>query len=140
MAITEVKITKEEILAKCSAELIASRDCQAIAEAVSVDRVRNNKREIGYGTILETIGFDAGNALADEINSNPLFRYVKPLVEQGRLIAGSPLVAGALQVMVGSAKITQAQANALKNLGIEPDTCTPQDVADVLYNPDGSMK
>lgn len=133
-------ITKEEIEAKCSAEMIASRDCQAIADAMNVGRVRNSKREIGYGTILETIGFEAGNALSDEINTNTLFRYVKPLVEQGRLIAGSPLVAGALQVMVGSGKITQAQANALKALGVEENPCTPQEVAEALYNTDGSMK
>lgn len=127
-------VTKQEIESKCSAELIASRDCQAIADIVNVGRVRNSKREIGYGTILETIGLTAGNALADEINSNPLFRYVKPLVEQGRLIAGSPLVAGALQVMVGSAKITQTEADALKALGLEDDPCTPQEVAEALYN------
>jgi hypothetical protein len=132
-------ITKEEVVAKVSAELIASRDCQAIAAAASVGRKRSTKREIGYGTILETVGFVAGNAVCDEINNNPMYRYVKPLVEQGRMLIGSPMVAAALQAMV-PAVIPQAVADKLKALGLEDDPVTAQDVAIALYNPDGSDK
>lgn len=132
-------ITKEEVLAKCSAEMIASRDCDAIAAAVSVGRVCASAREIGYGTILETIGFVSGNKLSDELSTNVAYRYVKPLVEQGRMLIGSPLVAYTLQTMVGTV-LTQEEADKLKALGVEPNPCTPQEVAAVLYNPDGSFK
>lgn len=130
---------RDEILAACSEELIASRDCDAIAAKVSTGRVRPNRREIGYGTILETVGFEAGNLLCDEIVNNPNYRYVKPLLDQGRMLVGSPLVGFALQSMVPSI-ITQAHADKLKALGFESNPCTPQEVAAAIFNPDGSIK
>ena len=46
----------DEITAKCSPALIASRDFDAIALAVSAGRTKANTREIGNGTILEVLG------------------------------------------------------------------------------------
>jgi hypothetical protein len=82
----------EEIKTKCPPELIAAREHGQIAALVSAGRTRPSTREIGNGTILEALGLTAGNALLDVINNAPDFRHVKPLVEQGRLIVGSPLV------------------------------------------------
>lgn len=119
---------KAEISARCSAALIASRDTQAIADTLNIGRKRpNNKREIGNGTILETIGLVAGNALLDVINNAPDFRHVKPLVEQGRLLIGSKLVQLTLQSLVGTV-LTQGQADALCALGFEPDPVSELDV------------
>lgn len=132
-------ITKDEIVAKCSADLIASRDCVQIASIVSSGRTAPNLREIGNGTILDTIGITAGNALLDEINNNTNYRYVKPLVDQGRLLIGSSLVQSTLKSMV-PAILTQAQCDSLSALGFDPAPVTPQEVADALYNPDGSSK
>lgn len=119
---------KSEISARCGAALIASGDTQAIADALNVGRKRPNKnREIGNGTILETIGLTAGNALLDVINNAPDFRHVKPLVEQGRLLIGSPLVQATVQSLVGTV-LTQGQADALCALGFEPDPVSELDV------------
>lgn len=122
-----------EIEAKCSAEMIASRDYDAIAAAVNVGRVKPSTREIGNGTILEVLGLQAGNALLDVINTVPDFRHVRPLVEQGRLAIASPLVQATVQSMVPSV-LTQAQADALCALGVDPDPVTAQQVAEAIRN------
>jgi hypothetical protein len=116
-----------EIMAKCP-ELVAGRDESAIAKVLSVGRKRPNGREIGNGTILETLGIAAGNALLDAINGAADYRHVKPLIEQGRLLIGSQLV----QVTVNSmapAILTQAQADALCALGFDDDIVSATDVA-----------
>ena len=117
-----------EIQSKCSAELIASREHGAIASIVSLGRTRPSNREIGNGTILEMLGLDAGNAFLDIINTAPDFRHVKPLVEQGRLVVGSPLVQATVQSMAGTV-LTKEQADALCALGKDPD---PVDIQDVI--------
>lgn len=121
----------DEINAKCSEELIASRDYDSIAAEVNVGRVKPSTREIGNGTILEVLGLQAGNALLDVINTVPDFRHVKPLVEQGRLTIASPLVQATVQSMVPSV-LTQSQADALCALGFEPDPVTATRVASVM--------
>lgn len=120
----------EEIQAKCP-ELVAGGNHLAIADAVNVGRVKVNSREIGNGTILETIGMTAGNALLDVINNAADFRYVKPLVEQGRLVVGAPLVQATLQSLV-PAVLTQPQADALCALGYSPDPVDVNAVAQAL--------
>ena len=119
------------------AELRASRDTQAIAAALSVGRTRPSTREIGNGTILEVLGLAAGNALLDAINNAPDFRHVKPLVEQGRLIVGSPLVAVSLAGMVSGKVITQADADKLLAIAVEPDPVSEFDVRRAVWSDAG---
>lgn len=121
------------------AHALAARDCDAIAALLSPERMRANGREIGYGVILETIGIEAGNRLIDFIQAQPTLRHVVPLLANGWLSIGSPLAQGSLQSFVPTA-ISQADADALCALGIEPDPYTAQQVAAALYNPDGSDK
>ena len=121
-----------EIQAKCSAELLASRDPDALAAAVNAGRTKPNAREIGNGTILETLGLAAGNAFLDVINTVPDFRHVKPLVEQGRLVVGSALVQATVQSMVGTGVLSQGEADALCALGWDADPVTAQQVSDAL--------
>ena len=122
----------EEIQAKCSQSMLASRDFEAIAVAVSAGRTKPNSKEIGNGTILEVLGLTTGNALLDVVNTVPDFRYVKPLVEQGRLTVGSGLVQATVQSLVPIGVLTQAQADALCALGFDPDPVTAQQVSDEL--------
>lgn len=122
---------KDEIASKCSAELIASGDYQAIADAVNVGRVRATHTEIGNGKILETLGLATGNALLDLINTEPDFRHVKPLVEQGRLDISSALVQATVNSLVPTL-LTQAEADALLALGYAPDIVSPALVASAL--------
>ena len=126
----------DEIRSKCSAELLASRDVAAITEAVNLGRTKPNTREIGNGTILETLGLDTGNALLDVINSVAAFRHVKPLVEQGRLMIGSPLVQATVQSLVPSV-LTQPQADSLCALGMGPNPVSLDEVIRVCYDGNG---
>lgn len=116
-----------EIQAKCPPELIAAKEHGQIAALVSVGRTKPSTREIGNGTILETIGLQYGNAMLDVINNTPDFRHVKPLLEQGRLIIGSPLVVAAVQGMV-PAVMPQAVADLLLALTVEPAPVSVQEV------------
>lgn len=113
-------ITRDDIHAAVAAEVIAARDTAAIAAALSVGRVKRVPTEIGNGTILETIGLTAGNALLDVINSAAEFRHVKPLLEQGRLRVDADLVRATLDALVPSV-LTADQAQALKALAEKPD-------------------
>jgi hypothetical protein len=124
----------------CAAAL-AARDIDELARILSIGRMRASAREIGNGTILEVLGIEAGNTLLDHIADAAELRHVRPLLDQGRLIIGSPLVQGALQAYVQlPGVITQADADKLCALGCEPDPLTPQDVAQAFYNPDGTEK
>ena len=113
-------------------------DSQAIADAMSAGRTRPNNVEIGNGLILATIGLASGNALLDALSATPDFRYVKPLLEQGRLVVSSPLVGVALAGMVAASVITQAEADALIALGREPDPVSEFDVRRAIWNDDGT--
>jgi hypothetical protein len=131
---------RDDILADPACNVArAARDCAEMARIRSVGRTQSNKREIGNGSILETIGITAGNKLLDEINTNTVYRYVKPLVDQGRLLIGSPLVVATLQSMV-PAFVAQADVDKLTALGKDPWPYTAQEVADALYFPDGSVR
>lgn len=123
---------RADILSRCSPDLLASRDTQAIAAQISAGRTRREPTEIGNGAILETIGLPAGNALLDLINSAPDFRHVKPLLEQGRLRVDSPLVRGTLASLVPGV-LTAEQSVALLALAERPDPVSEYDVRCVAW-------
>jgi hypothetical protein len=112
--------------------LAALPDYGQLAKEITVGRTRPGKREIGFGTILDTIGLAAGNTVLDIVMTTNDYRYVRALLEQGRLIASSPLVVGAIQGMVTAGAITQAQGDALIALGREPETVSSQQVIDAV--------
>lgn len=118
----------------CAAAL-AVRDCAALAEILSAGRTCGNDREIGYGTILETIGIAAGNLLIDHIEAAPDMRHVVPLLVQGRLRIGSALVQATLRSL-GADAVTAADAEALCALGQQPDPYTAQQVGLALFHPE----
>jgi len=122
----------EEIQAKCSPELIAAQEHGQIAAIVSVGRTRPSGKEVGIGTILETMGLGAGNAMLDAIYGDQMFRYVKPLLEQGRLIVSSPLVAATLQGLVQANVIQQADADKLLALATVPSPVSTDQVIQAL--------
>jgi hypothetical protein len=123
----------------CAAAL-AAKDCEALAVLLSAGRTCGNDREVGYGTILETVGIEAGNALIDFIQAQEGMRHVKPLLEQGRLRVGSVLVQASLQAFVGAGAVSQKGADALCALGLQPDPLTARQVAEALFHEDGSEK
>ena len=117
-----------EIQSKCPPELIAAKEHGQIAALVSAGRTRPSTKEIGNGTILETIGLQYGNAMLDVIYSDQQFRHVKPLLEQGRLIVGSPLVVATIQGMAANGVIPAAARDALLALTVEPAPVSVQEV------------
>lgn len=112
-------------------------DSQAIADAMSVGRVKFVPTEAGNGTILEALGVESGNALLDVLMGNPAFRYIKPLLEQGRLRLDSALVRGTLQSLVPDV-ISQAQADALIARAQGHDPVSEMDVRRAIWNDDGT--
>ena len=123
------------------AQALANRDIDELARIMSIGRTRPSAREIGNGTILEVLGVQAGNKLLDHIAAADELRHVRPLLEQGRLMIGAALVQGALQSYVRLPDvITQADADKLCALGLDPDPLGPLLVAEALYNPDGTQK
>lgn len=94
-------------------------------------RTKKVHMEVGNGTILEVLGIAAGNALLDVIYSDANFRHVKPLVEQGRLSLDSTLVQMTLDSLV-PAVLTQAQADKLKNLCVQP--CSRAEELGIVVN------
>lgn len=123
-----------EIQAKCPPELIAAKEHGQIAALVSAGRTRPSAREIGNGTILETIGLTHGNDMLDVIYNDPNFHHVKPLLEQGRLIVGSPLVVATIQGMAANGVIPAAARDALLALTVEP---APVSVHEVIKAMEG---
>ena len=127
---------KENILARQDlTAAIVARDCNYIAEVMSVGRIKVIPTEIGKGKILATIGLVEGNALLDMVDSNQDFRHVKQLVANGWLDVGETSVRNMIDTIC-----TTDTASKLKALAEVPDPLTAADVAEVLYNPDGSMK
>lgn len=122
----------------CAAAL-AAKDCEALAALLSNGRTCSNEREVGYGTIIETIGLEAGNQLIDFLKASEAMRHVMPLLDQGRLRIGAPLVQSTLQSLAGG-PIDQADADALCALGLQPDPLTARQVAEALFHEDGSEK
>jgi hypothetical protein len=117
---------------KLDPALVAARDDAEIARLLSVGKTRLVPTEIGNGTILETIGLDAGNALLDELSSNATYRHVQPLLEQGRLRVDSQLVRLTLDALAEVGTISVAHALALKALASVPTPVSVGDVSDAL--------
>jgi hypothetical protein len=74
--------------------------------------------------VLETIGLVKGTALLTAIKNTPAFEFVRPLLEQGRLKASSPLLSTGLQSFVDAGVITAAEKAALVALGQESRNAT----------------
>lgn len=121
----------DEINAACTPQEISEGNYHVIAAKVSAGRVKLVPMEVGTGTILEILGLASGNALLDVIYNSPDFKYVKPLVEQGRLRLDSAMVRLTLDALVPSV-LTAEQANALKAHAEQPNPVSWQECASAL--------
>lgn len=119
MSMTTQEI-KDAIAASAELQAMATAgNTQGIADVLSVGRKKKVPTEVGNGTILEVLGFAKGNALLDVINNTPDFRYVKPLVEQGRLRLDAALTVGALMSMVPAILTAQDVANLVARAEVD---------------------
>lgn len=121
-----------EIKAKCSPELLASRDADAIAALVSVGRTSIVPRLGGIGAVIETLGVVDGPAVLDTLESlkatNAAIRWGWVLLERGELDFGSAVTRQLIDGLVASGVMTADQANKLKALAVVPAPVTTQDV------------
>ncbi len=132
-------ITIAEIQAKCSPELLASHDYDAIATAVNAGRTRVETRLGGIGTVMETLGPVEGAALLDSLEAmaatNSAVKWAFVLINRGELDFGSPATRAMIDLLVPS-----PAKEALLDIATVPDPVTPGDVELAMKNPDGTYK
>ena len=124
---------RDEILSRpdCAAAL-AVRDCGALAAILSVGRTKLVERNIGYGTVLDTLGATAGAAFLDSLTalsetSSPV-KWALKLLDRGELNIGAAATRGQLDALAAGGVMPQAVADVLKGLAIVDDPYSIQDV------------
>ena len=120
-----------EIEAKCSPELLASRDHDAIATAVNVGRVKVVPTLGGIGTVLETLGPVGGAELLDNLEAmarvNSAVKWAFVLINRGELDFGSAATRGMIDTLIPG-----AAGDALKAVAEQPDHLTSARIANIL--------
>ena len=132
----------EEIKTKCSPELLASQDADAIAAVVNVGRTRIVPRLGGIGAVMETLGAVDGPLVLDALDSLkatlPAVRWGWVLLERGELDFGSTVTRQMIDGLVMGGVMTEAQGLAIKALAEQPDPVTEFDVRRAIWADDGS--
>lgn len=135
----------DEILSRqdCT-EALALRDCAAIANILSAGRKRVGNFSIGYGTVLEALGADAGAAFLDGLTalaatSSPV-KWALKLLDLGELNIGSTATRTQLDALVTAGQVPQDVADKLKALALVDDLVSAEQVAYAMFNTDGSLK
>lgn len=132
----------EEIKTKCSAELLASQDADAIAAAVNVGRTRIVPRLGGIGAVMETLGAVDGPLVLDALDSLkatlPAVRWGWVLLERGELDFGSTVTRQLIDGLVMGGVMTEAHGLAIKALAEQPDPVSEFDVRCAIWADDGS--
>ena len=119
--------------------LLASRDYQAIADALNAGRVKITSKLGGIGLVLETLGPTDGAALLDALEAQaatvPALKWAWVLVNRGELDFGS----AATRAMIDTL-IPEPARTLLKAVAEVPDPATAAQVEVALKNDDGSDK
>lgn len=150
-----------EIQAKCSPELLASRDTAAIAAAVSAGRTRQDHitkfTSLGISERFPALGSLPGPLAAEMVlqkleafrdaalsSADPATRLLGGAIkrqmqhlEGNGMAIGSPAVAQMLAVIVGAGGLTQAEMDALVSVAAVPDPVSDLDVRRALWSDAG---
>lgn len=122
----------DEIKAKCSPELLASREHGAIAAAISEGRTAVVPRLGGIGAVIETLGVVDGPAVLDALDSlrtsNPAVRWGWVLLERSELDFGSQVTRQLIDSLAVGGVMTAEQADKLKALAVVPAPVGVQEV------------
>lgn len=131
----------EEIMQRCSDELRASRDSDAIAAALSFGRTRVVSRLGGIGAIMEALGPANGAQVLDVLDalkaSNAALKWGWVLLERGELDFGSPATRSMIDGLRDAGAMTEAVASALKALAEQPDPVAEIDVRRAIWADNG---
>lgn len=137
--LTDPEITAIDLL------LPARQDAQ-IAEILSTNRFKLVETYVDEGKIISTIaaidgdvvGLTAGNALLDELTTNPIYRHVKAKLFRVGLDVSQPTTRNALDNFVTYVTgIKQEYADAIKNLARRDDPINFNRVSDALNVAEG---
>jgi hypothetical protein len=140
---------KDEILARqdCAAA-VAARDITQIAQIVSNGRTATQSRYVTARTILAECS--GGGAILDKLNTasnNSALPYASTvawamnfLKQDSGLDVGNQVTQGLIDQLVLDGQLDAAQGSALKQLAVLPAPVSQSDVAEALYNPDGTQK
>lgn len=119
--------------------LLASRNYQAIADALNEDRIKIMPRLGGIGLVLETLGPTDGAALLDALEAQaatvPALKWAWVLINRGELDFGSP----ATRSMIAALVSEPARALLLAVAEV-PDPVTAAEVEVAMKNADGSYR
>ena len=128
---------RDEILSRPDcADALAARDCGELARILSIGRTKLIERNVGYGTVLEVLGAEAGSAFLDGLTalaatSSPV-KWALKLLDRGELNIGAAATRGQLDALAAGGVMPQAVAEALKNLAVVPDEITATQVQTAL--------
>ena len=127
----------DEILSRADcANALSARDCGALATILSTGRTKVVDLNIGYGTVLEALGAEAGAAFLDGLTtlaatSSPV-KWALKLLDRGELNIGAAATRGQLDALAAGGVMPQAVADALKGLAVSPDEITASQVQQAL--------
>ena len=131
----------DEIKAKCSPELLASKQHGEIAAKVSEGRTSIATRLGGIGVVMETLGPVDGPALLDALEmlkaSNGAVKWGWYLIERGELDFGSDVTRGMIDMLEGGSVISKEAAKALRDIAAVPDPVTEFDVRKACWSDAG---
>lgn len=128
---------RDEILANpACASAVASRNCQAIADIMSVGRTKLRSTYIGNGTVLDLM--DNGGLFMDFLvavgATNRDAYWSMDLLKAGRFDIGTQKAQEQLALMALAAPQFAPGIAKLLAFGHGPDVITPLQVANALYN------
>lgn len=128
----------DEIKAKCSPELLASRDDVAITTKVNENRTKVATTLGGIGTVMEALGPTDGAALLDQLEAMaatvPAVKWAFVLINRGELDFGSAATRGMIDQL-----IAEPARSALKAVANVPDLVSVGEVSDALNKDAGLL-
>lgn len=124
------------------ATALAAKDCHELARIVSSGRQRMQSRYIGQGTVLDVMdnGGDFLDFLVQLGAQDRTVHWSIGLLENGRFDIGAAKAQAQLDLIALAQPQFATGIAALKALGYTPDIITMQDVAEAVFNSDGSEK
>jgi hypothetical protein len=121
-------------------QFLINRNDVQIAIILSVGRTKLTQKLIGRGDVLNTIGFSSGNAVLDEIDTNPIYRHIRPELDRSDLDISTPLARQTIDSIASNALVigfAEAQADAIKALALVHDPLDFNKVSDALNIAEG---
>lgn len=131
----------DEIKAKCSPELLASRDYDLIAETVSASRKAVVKSLHGIGSVIEVLGLEDGPSVLNSLDQlrsvNQAVKWGWILLEKGELDFGSDTTRLMIDSLVLSSVLTAEQSSLLKSLAERDNPVSEFEIRKALWSDEG---